>query len=92
MLRLIAYIKKLICPYFCNHITDFNSLIKSNKNYPVESRHDLHVIQNTAPAMVYIELGNIKNAKDQKRILDFENRDALAKWIAEELETDFTQN
>jgi N-acetylmuramoyl-L-alanine amidase len=58
----------------------------------VGSRNDLYVIQNTTPAMVYIELGNIKNAKDQKRILDYENRDALAKWIAEGLEVDFERN
>lgn len=64
-----------------------------NRKYSgtVGPRSDLYVIQNTTPAMVYIELGNIKNAKDQKRILDFENRDALAKWIAEGLEVDFTQ-
>lgn len=65
-----------------------------NRKYTgtVGVRSDLYVVQNTLPATVYIELGNIKNAKDQKRILDFENRDALAKWIAEGLETDFEQN
>lgn len=45
------------------------------------SARGLYVIKNTFPSMVYIELGNIKNKKDQKRILDYENREALANWI-----------
>ena len=39
--------------------------------------------------MVYIELGNIKNKKDQKRILNYENREALANWICDGLSLDF---
>ncbi len=39
--------------------------------------------------MTYIEIGNIRNKKDQKRILDPENRDALAKWISEGLLLDY---
>ncbi len=53
---------------------------------------NLYVIKNTLPAMVYIELGNIKNKKDQKRILNYENREALAKWIHNGLLIDFQQN
>jgi len=62
-----------------------------NRKYAgtVASRSSLYVIKNTLPAMVYIELGNLKNSKDQKRILDFENREALAKWISEGLIADF---
>ena len=65
-----------------------------NRKYAgtVGSRSDLYIIQNTTPAMVYIELGNIKNAKDQKRILDYENRESLAKWIVEGLVVDFELN
>ena len=33
--------------------------------------------------MAYIEIGNIQNKKDQKRIVDPENRQSLAKWISE---------
>lgn len=64
-----------------------------NRKYSgtVASRSGLYVIKNTLPAMVYIELGNLKNSKDQKRILDYENREALAKWISEGLVTDYTQ-
>ncbi|WP_299890118.1 N-acetylmuramoyl-L-alanine amidase [uncultured Lacinutrix sp.] len=49
----------------------------------------LYLIRNTLPAMVYIELGNIKNAKDQKRILNYHNREALANWISIGLLNDF---
>jgi N-acetylmuramoyl-L-alanine amidase len=54
-----------------------------NRTYSgsVSSRSGLYLIKNTLPPMVYIELGNIKNKKDQKRILNYENRDALANWI-----------
>ncbi|WP_203258057.1 N-acetylmuramoyl-L-alanine amidase family protein [Hyunsoonleella ulvae] len=53
------------------------------------SSRKLYVIKNTLPAMVYIELGNIKNKKDQKRILNYNNREAMAKWIYEGLLMDF---
>ncbi|NKI31663.1 N-acetylmuramoyl-L-alanine amidase family protein [Croceivirga thetidis] len=52
-------------------------------------RSNLYLVKNTYPAMVYIEVGNIKNQKDQKRIFDPENRQALAKWISEGLLLDF---
>ncbi|NAS31103.1 N-acetylmuramoyl-L-alanine amidase [Flavobacteriaceae bacterium R38] len=56
----------------------------------VGARSNLYVIKNTLPAMVYIELGNIKSKKDQRRILDYDNREAMAKWIAEGLISDYT--
>lgn len=45
------------------------------------SSRGLYLVNNTLPPMVYIELGNIRNSKDQKRILDYKNREALANWI-----------
>ncbi len=42
-----------------------------------------YVIRKTSPPAILIELGNIRNAKDHKRILSSDNRDALAKWIVE---------
>jgi len=51
----------------------------------------LYLIKSTFPAMVYIELGNIKNKKDQKRILNYKNREALALWIHNGLLVDFSQ-
>lgn len=48
-----------------------------------EDRTSLYLVKKTHPAMTFIELGNIRNKKDQKRILEPDNRQALAKWIAE---------
>ncbi|MFI1771781.1 N-acetylmuramoyl-L-alanine amidase family protein [Thalassobellus citreus] len=56
------------------------------------SSRGLYLIKNTLPAMVYIELGNIKNKKDQKRILNFENREALANWIHNGLLADYDES
>lgn len=50
---------------------------------------NLYLINNTLPPMTYIELGNIKNDKDQKRVLNYKNREALAKWIFNGLLADF---
>lgn len=65
-----------------------------NRKYTgtVSNRSNLYVIRNTLPPMVYIELGNLKNTVDQKRILNAENRDALAKWISEGLAIDFKKS
>ncbi len=52
-------------------------------------RSNLYLVKNTLPAMAYIEIGNIRNKKDQKRILDPDNRQALAKWISEGVLLDY---
>jgi N-acetylmuramoyl-L-alanine amidase len=52
-------------------------------------RTELYMVRKTHPAMAYIEIGNIKNNKDQRRILDPDNRQALAKWIGEGVLLDF---
>lgn len=52
-------------------------------------RTSLYLVRKTHPAMAYIEIGNIKNKKDQRRILDPDNRQALAKWISEGVLLDF---
>lgn len=64
-----------------------------NRHYSgtVSSRSSLYLVKNTLPPMVYIELGNIKSNKDQKRILNYENRQALAKWIYNGVINDFEQ-
>lgn len=41
----------------------------------------LYMINNTTPPIVYIELANIHNPKDQQRIIKSSNRQALANWI-----------
>ncbi len=45
------------------------------------SKRDLYVIKNTLPTAIYIELGNIQNTFNQKRLILFNNRQALANWI-----------
>ncbi|MFD0798824.1 N-acetylmuramoyl-L-alanine amidase [Maribacter chungangensis] len=54
-----------------------------------EDRTALYLVKKTHPAMTFIEIGNIKNSKDQRRILDPDNRQALAKWIGEGVLLDF---
>ena len=46
---------------------------------------NLHMLRKSSPAGVYIELGNLQNAQDQKRFTVVDNREAMAKWFAEAL-------
>ena len=46
---------------------------------------DLHMLRETKPTSVYIELGNIRNSFDQQRIVIESNRQALANWLFEGL-------
>jgi N-acetylmuramoyl-L-alanine amidase len=56
-----------------------------NRNYTgtVSSRSSLYVVRNTHPPTVFIELGNIRNSKDQRRFVLHDNRQALANWITD---------
>ncbi|WP_194525822.1 N-acetylmuramoyl-L-alanine amidase family protein [Zobellia roscoffensis] len=54
-----------------------------------EDRTSLYLVKKTHPAMTFIEVGNIQNKKDQRRILEPENRQALAKWISEGVLLDY---
>jgi len=55
----------------------------------VSSRSNLYMVKNTLPPMVYIELGNIKNARDQRRFVLSDNRQALANWLADGIILDY---
>ncbi len=44
---------------------------------------NLYVLSKTLPPAVYVELANIKNKRDRKRITDKANRQALADWLFE---------
>lgn len=48
----------------------------------VKSR-DLWMLRETIPTSVYIELGNISNSFDQRRLLIPNNRQAIANWLAD---------
>lgn len=49
------------------------------------SARGLYMINYTHPPTVFVELGNIQNRKDQKRLLLNTNRQALANWLFEGL-------
>lgn len=49
------------------------------------SARNLYVLRNTDAPAVYVELANIKNIYDRKRIMPHTNRQALANWLFEGL-------
>lgn len=53
------------------------------------SPRNLYVLRNTTPAAVFLELGNIQNQRDQQRLVLNNNRQALARWIAEGIAADY---
>lgn len=53
------------------------------------SARDLFVLRNTIPYAVFLELGNIQNAQDQKRLVIPDNRQALANWITDAIVKDY---
>lgn len=53
------------------------------------SGRNLYVLRNTSPVGVFLELGNIRNKQDQKRLVIPSNRQALARWIADGIEEDY---
>ena len=44
---------------------------------------NLYVLSHTTPASVFVELGNIQNTFDQRRLVMSSNRQALSKWMME---------
>lgn len=53
------------------------------------SGRDLYMLKYTHPVALFIELGNICNERDRKRLTMVENRQALAKWLADGCMLDF---
>ncbi len=62
-----------------------------NRTYrgSVSTRSGLYVVRNTDPPTVFIELGNIRNARDQRRFVIYDNRQALANWIYDGIIADY---
>lgn len=57
---------------------------QKNRGYSgVVKGRDLHTLREAKPSSVYIELGNITNEFDQKRLLIVNNRQAIANWLAQ---------
>lgn len=42
---------------------------------------NLHMLRETEPTAVFIELGNIQNKRDQERLIVDNNRQAIANWL-----------
>ncbi|MCF0206562.1 MAG: N-acetylmuramoyl-L-alanine amidase [Bacteroidales bacterium] len=59
--------------------------------YGSVSMRNLLVIRRVIPPAAFMEAGNIQNEKDRKRLLDANNRQALAKWLYEALVIDYNR-
>lgn len=62
---------------------------KSGDYHGVVTPRDLHMLREVKPVPVFIEIGNIQNPNDQKRILYASNRQAIADWLEEGLAKDY---
>ncbi len=68
---------------------------KYNKHQPsrgysgIVSSRNLYLLRKTYPTAVFIELGNIRNYRDQQRFILENNRQALANWLYEGLLSDY---
>lgn len=56
--------------------------VQPNRGYngSISSRN-LYMIRHTNPVSSYIELGNINHERDQRRLLEVDNRQAIANWL-----------
>lgn len=53
------------------------------------SARNLYVLKNSNPPAVFLELGNLQNEKDRKRLILESNRQALAEWICQGIIKDY---
>ncbi|WP_051364334.1 N-acetylmuramoyl-L-alanine amidase family protein [Pontibacter actiniarum] len=62
-----------------------------NRDYygSVSPRSSLYVVKYSNPPTVFVELGNIRNDKDQRRFVIPNNRQALANWICDGIMADY---
>ena len=56
------------------------------------SVRNLLVMRSVIPPEAFVEVGNLQNERDRKRLLNASNRQALANWLAEALKNDYNQN
>lgn len=49
------------------------------------SSRNLYMLRNTKPTMIFIEIGNIQNPRDQIRLIEKNNRQAIANWLRDGL-------
>ncbi len=77
--------KKLATTLYDNFVKQYKIHRPSGEYDGTVTSRDLHMLRETKPSAVYVELGNIRNKNDQKRIFLENNRQALAKWLTEGL-------
>jgi len=53
------------------------------------TQRNLYVLRKTNPVAVFIELGNIRNFRDQQRFILEDNRQALANWLTAGIVQDY---
>ena len=53
----------------------------NRKYHGTVTGRDLHMLRETVPTSVYIELGNIRNTNDQQRLILAKNRQYVADWL-----------
>lgn len=56
------------------------------------SERGLYVLNHTTPVAVFVELGNIQNQSDLRRLVQPDNREALAKWLKDGIAKDYVSN
>ena len=60
------------------------ALHQKNREYKGYVKHrSLHMLNYTYPTAVFVEIANIRNSSDHKRLLLSSNRQALANWLFE---------
>ncbi len=82
---------KKLAEHIHQTITSKYSKHQPNRDYAgnVSTRSSLFVIKYSHPPAVFVELGNIRNDRDQRRFVLPENRQALANWMAEGIIADY---
>ncbi len=64
--------------------TEYNKRRPADNKYEgTVSTRDLHMLRETKPTTVFVEIGNIRNEFDRKRIMVKNNRQAVAQWLAQ---------
>jgi N-acetylmuramoyl-L-alanine amidase len=53
------------------------------------THRNLYMLRRTTPVTVFVELGNIRNFRDQQRFVVENNRQALANWLCEGIIEDY---
>jgi N-acetylmuramoyl-L-alanine amidase len=56
------------------------------------STEGVYVMRNTVPVSIFAELANMQNEYNQKRYLDYNNRQALANWLLQGFIWDYEAN